>query len=245
MKKIALVTGATGGIGSAICERLSNDGWTVAATFRSNSEGRANAWLQAMSHVCKGVHIFPVDAESFESCEALVRIVTQQIGPVSVLVNNAGITNDASLQNMTLDQWKSVVNNNLDSVFNMSKAVFSAMVEMNWGRIVNVASINGQKGQFGQVNYAASKAGIYGFTKSLAQEGARKGVTVNAISPGYINTEMVSKLPLNIIKAIVDDIPIGRLGKPEEIANAVSFLVGNHSDFITGSNISINGGQYM
>jgi acetoacetyl-CoA reductase len=245
MNKIALVTGGIGGIGTAICQQLFVDGYTVIATYRSKNIDKALTWHKLLFDESKDVHIFPVNVASFESCDDMVRTVTEKVGPIAILVNNAGITDDASLKNMSSEQWRSVLNNNLDSVFNMSKAVFHRMCEMKWGRIVNISSINGQKGQFGQVNYAAAKAGIYGFTKSLAQEGAKKGVTVNSISPGYIATEMVNKLSANIIESIIVDIPVGRLGKPEEIANAVSFLVGEHSGFITGSNISINGGQYM
>tara|TARA_R110001583_G_scaffold107898_1_gene256602 strand:- start:12763 stop:13503 length:741 start_codon:yes stop_codon:yes gene_type:complete len=245
MKRIAIVTGAAGGIGTEICKRLTSDNFKVIATYRTESADKAKKWQAKLAENGVDIDIMPVDVSEFTSCSKLVSCINADFGPVSVLINNAGITDDATMKNITSDQWNNVLRTNLDSVFNMSKLVFQAMCENGWGRIVNISSINGQKGQFGQVNYAAAKAGMYGFSKSLAQEGARKGVTVNTVSPGYIATEMVTKLPENILQSIVSEIPVGRLGSAVEIANAVSFLVGEHSGFITGSNISINGGQHM
>lgn len=245
MQNIAIVTGSIGGIGTAICKHLFRDGKTVVATFREKNKEAAISWQNSLRAEGIVVDIYPVDVSSFDSCQTLIQQVEKDIGTISILVNNAGITDDATMKKITLDQWNNVLRTNLDSVFNMSKVVFQSMCDQNYGRIVNISSINGQKGQFGQVNYSAAKAGIYGFTKSLAQEGAKKGVMVNSISPGYIATEMVVNLPENIIESIVNDIPVGRLGEPEEVANAVSFFVGEHSGFITGSNLSINGGQHM
>jgi acetoacetyl-CoA reductase len=245
MKKIALITGAAGGIGTEICKRLTSDGFKVIATYRPINFDKAKVWQLRLAEEAVHLDIMPVDVSDFTSCSKLINRIITDFGPVSVLINNAGITDDATMKNITSEQWHNVLRTNLDSVFNMSKLVFQEMCEKRWGRIVNISSINGQKGQFGQVNYAAAKAGMYGFTKSLAQEGARKGVTVNTVSPGYIATEMVTSLPQNILQSIVDEIPVNRLGTPVEIANAVSFLVGEHSGFITGSNIAINGGQHM
>jgi acetoacetyl-CoA reductase len=245
MKRIVIVTGAAGGIGTEICKRLAADGFKVIATYRTENYDKAKVWQLQLAEEAVYVDIMPVDVSDFTSCSKLINRIITDFGPVSVLINNAGITDDATMKNITSEQWHNVLRTNLDSVFNMSKLVFQDMCEKGWGRIVNISSINGQKGQFGQVNYAASKAGMYGLTKSLAQEGARKGVTVNTVSPGYIATEMVTSLPQNIVQSIVDEIPVNRLGTPVEIANAVSFLVGEHSGFITGSNIAINGGQHM
>ena len=245
MSNVCLVTGAIGGIGTEICKRLYRDNNIVVATYRRKNEDVANNWQRNLKKEGIDVHIFPVDVTSFESCSELVEKVQNEIGIISVLINNAGITDDAVMKNMTVEQWQRVLNTNLNSVFNMSKLVFQGMCENGWGRIINISSINGQKGQFGQVNYAAAKAGMYGLTKSLAQEGARKGVTVNTISPGYIATEMVTSLPSQVIDKIVNEIPVRRLGKPEEVAHTVNFLISKQSDFITGSNIAVNGGQHM
>lgn len=245
MKKNAVVTGAIGGIGTEICIQLAKANFNVIGTYREKNKQQALLWQERMRLDNISVHVFPVEVDSFESCQSLAESVTEKHGVIEILVNNAGITSDATMKNITFEQWNNVLRTNLDSVFNMSKAVFQRMCENGWGRIVNISSINGQKGQFGQVNYSAAKAGMYGFTKSLALEGARKGVTVNSISPGYIGTKMVNEMPQAIIDSIVKEIPIGRLGKPIEIANAVKYLVDEHSGFITGSDLSINGGQHM
>lgn len=245
MSKNVIVTGAVGGIGTEICKRLHNDGFKVIAAYRTKNVGAAKLWQAKMIKDGFSISIFPVDVECFSSCQELADLIKKEFGTIDILINNAGITSDATMKKITQEQWNNVLRTNLDSVFNMSKAVFADMCDNGWGRIVNISSINGQKGQFGQVNYAAAKAGIYGITKSLALEGARKGVTVNSISPGYVGTQMVTSMPGSVIESIVKEIPVGRLGKPEEIANAVAFLVGNYSGFITGTDISINGGQYM
>ncbi|MEH6383029.1 MAG: acetoacetyl-CoA reductase [Colwellia sp.] len=245
MKRIAIVTGAVGGIGSEICRQLIKDGFRVVATYRLENENKAKTWQNNLIQEGLNIDVMPVDVSDFTSCSDLVNRIVSDIGPVAVLINNAGITDDATMKNITSEQWHNVLRTNLDSIFNMTKPVFQTMCDNGWGRIINISSINGQKGQFGQVNYSAAKAGIYGFTKSLALEGARKGVTVNSISPGYIGTKMVNEMPQAIIDSIVKEIPIGRLGKPIEIANAVKYLVDEHSGFITGSDLSINGGQHM
>jgi len=199
MKKIAIVTSGAGGIGTEICKRLVNDGFKVIATCRPKNIDKAILWQAKLDKEDINLDVLPVDVSDFNSCAKAIERITADFGHVSVLINNAGITDDASMKNITCDQWQNVLRTNLDSVFNMSKLVFLGMCEMGWGRIVNISSINGQKGQFGQVNYAAAKAGMYGFTKSLAQEGARKGVTVNTVSPGYIATDMVTSLPKDIV----------------------------------------------
>lgn len=245
MSKSAIVTGAVGGIGTEICKRLYKDGFKVIATYRKKNSEVAKVWQENMISEGFDIRICPVDVDCFSSCQQFADIIKKEYGTIDILINNAGITSDATMKKITQEQWDNVLRTNLDSVFNMSKAFFVDMCEKGWGRIINISSINGQKGQFGQVNYAAAKAGIYGITKSLALEGARKGVTVNSISPGYVGTKMVTSMPESVIDSIVKEIPVGRLGKPEEIANAVAFLVGNHSGFITGADISINGGQHM
>lgn len=202
-------------------------------------------WREELSSLGYNCTIIPVDVSNYDSCAVLIEKVNSQFGRVDILVNNAGITADASIKQMTVDMWQDVINTNLNSVFNLSKLVFESMMENNFGRIINISSINGQKGQFGQVNYAAAKSGIYGLTKSLALEGARKGITVNSISPGYIATDMLKVLPENILNKIVSEIPVARLGLPAEVAHAVSFLASDKSGFITGSNLAINGGQHM
>jgi acetoacetyl-CoA reductase len=244
-KKICLVTGGVGGIGSSICKTLSNDDFIVIATCRPSSSEQINEIHEELFPKYNNIHIYPVDVSDFSSCRSLVNDIHKDFGSISILVNNAGITNDSTMKNMELDQWDSVVSNNLDSVFNLSKLLFESMCNQGWGRIINISSINGQKGQYGQVNYSASKAGILGFTKSLAAEGARYGVTVNSISPGYIATKMVTALPEKIVNSIISDIPVGRLGQPSEIAHTVKYIADEKSGFLTGSNIAINGGQHM
>jgi acetoacetyl-CoA reductase len=239
MARVAFVTGGTRGIGRAICERLKADGMKVAAGYSGNEEA-AQACAREL-----GVMVVKGNVGSFEDCDRAVRAVEAELGPVDVLVNNAGITRDGVFHKMSPAQWSDVIRVNMDSVFNMTRQVIEGMREREWGRIVNISSINGQKGQMGQTNYAAAKAGMIGFTKALALENARKGVTVNCICPGYIDTEMVQAVPENVLASIIAQIPVGRLGRGEEIADMVAFLSGEHAGFVTGSTLSLNGGQYM
>ena len=239
MARVAIVTGGTRGIGRAICEALKADGLTVVANYAGNEE-KARAFSEET-----GIPAYKWDVGDHEASLAGCRRVEQEVGPIEVLVNNAGITRDGTLLKMTYDDWTEVLRVNLGGCFNMAKACFSGMKERGWGRIVNIGSINGQAGQYGQVNYAAAKSGIHGFTKALAQEGARFGITVNAIAPGYIDTEMVAAVPENVLEKIVARIPVGRLGHAEEIARGVAFLCSEDAGFVTGSTMSINGGQHM
>jgi acetoacetyl-CoA reductase len=240
MARVAVVTGGTRGIGRAISMALKGAGYNVAATYAGNEEAAQRFKSETGIPVCK------FDVADFNACAEGVKAIEAELGgPVDVLVNNAGITRDATMHRMRADQWNDVIRTNLDSCFNMARAVIEGMRGRGFGRIVNISSINGQAGQIGQTNYAAAKAGILGFTKALAQEGASRGVTVNAVAPGYVETEMVRAVPANVLEQIVARIPVGRLGQPEEIARAVLFLVADESGFITGSTLSINGGQYM
>jgi acetoacetyl-CoA reductase len=241
--RVALVTGGTGGIGTAICERLARGGHRVATNYRD--EGRAKAWQAAMKAKGVDVAIVPGDVSSAESAQAIVTAVEKALGPVDVLVNNAGITRDTTFHRMTALQWQEVINTNLNSCFYMTRPVIDGMRNRKWGRILQISSINGQKGQYGQANYAASKAGMHGFTISLAQENAKFGITVNTISPGYIATDMVMAVPEDVRAKIVAQIPTGRLGLPDEIAYAVSFFLPDEASWITGANLSVNGGHYM
>lgn len=239
MSTVAIVTGGTRGIGAAISEALIREGYTVAANYGSNHDA-AREFAERT-----GAFVYAWDVGDFEACQAGVARIEAELGPVAVLVNNAGITRDATLHKMTLEHWQQVIQTNLSSCFNMCRAVIEGMRERGYGRIVNIGSINGQAGQYGQVNYAAAKSGIHGFTKALAQEGAARGITVNAIAPGYIDTAMVAAVPERVLERIVAGIPVGRLGRPEEIARGVVFLVAPEAGFITGSTLSINGGQHM
>ncbi len=239
MARVAIVTGGTRGIGEAISVGLKNAGYKVAANYAGNDE-RAKGFAERT-----GIAVFRWDVCDYDQCQQGVAKVAAELGPVDVLVNNAGITRDATMRKMGRKGWDEVIDTNLGGVFNMAKAVWDGMLERGFGRVVNIGSINGQAGQYGQVNYAAAKSGIHGFTKALAQEGASKGVTVNAIAPGYIDTDMVSAVPPNVLEKIVARIPVGRLGKADEIARAVLFLVADEGGFITGSTLSINGGQHM
>jgi acetoacetyl-CoA reductase len=240
MARVALVTGGTRGIGAAISIALKDAGYTVAATYGGNDEA-ANKFKEET-----GIHVFKWDVGDFEACKDGVARVESDLGAVDVLVNNAGITRDGTLHRMKPEDWRAVITTNLDSCFNMTRNVIEGMRERGYGRIISISSINGQKGQFGQANYAAAKAGVFGFTKSAAQENAAKGVTVNAIAPGYIATEMVRAVPEDVLKSkILPLIPVGRLGEPEEIARCVVFLAGEDAGFITGATLSANGGQYM
>lgn len=240
MGRVAVVTGGTRGIGAAISKALAAAGYSVAATYHGNDEAAAKFKAET------GVHVYKWDVASFEACSAGLAEVVKDLGPVEILVNNAGITKDGMFHKMTPEQWYGVINTNLNSLFNMCRPVIEGMRERGFGRIVNISSINGQKGQMGQVNYSASKAGDLGFTKALAQENANKGITVNAICPGYIATEMVMAVPKDVLeKTILPQIPVRRLGQPEEIARCVLFLASDDAGFITGSTLTANGGQYI
>jgi acetoacetyl-CoA reductase len=239
MTRVAIVTGGTRGIGEAISLALREMGMTVAANYAGNEE-KARAFSQRT-----GINSYRWDVSNYDACQAGVAQIVGDLGPIDVLVNNAGITRDGVLAKMSYQAWKEVIDTNLGGCFNMSKAVFGGMRERGWGRIVNIGSINGQAGQYGQVNYAAAKSGIHGFTKALAQEGAKSGITVNAIAPGYIDTEMVAAVPQDVLAKIVAKVPVGRLGHADEIARGVAFLSGEDAGFITGSTLSINGGQHM
>jgi acetoacetyl-CoA reductase len=239
MARVAIVTGGTRGIGEAISVALRDMGMKVAANYAGNEE-RAREFSDRT-----GIAAYKWDVADHEACQEGVRQVEGDLGPVDVLVNNAGITRDGTMRKMSRAQWDEVMDVNLGGCFNMAKAVFDGMTGRKYGRIVNIGSINGQAGQYGQVNYAAAKSGIHGFTKALAQEGARFGVTVNAIAPGYIDTDMVAAVPEDVLGKIVARIPVGRLGKAEEIARGVAFLVDENGGFVTGSTLSINGGQHM
>jgi len=239
MARVAIVTGGTRGIGEAISLALNEMGMTVAANYAGNDE-RAREFSDRT-----GIKAFKWDVGDYDACQDGVKAVEEQLGPVDVVVNNAGITRDGTILKMTYQMWKEVMDTNLGGCFNMAKAVFPGMRERKWGRIVNIGSINGQAGQYGQVNYAAAKSGIHGFTKALAQEGARAGVTVNAIAPGYIDTDMVAAVPADVLEKIVAKIPVGRLGQAQEIARGVAFLCSEDGGFVTGSTLSINGGQHM
>jgi acetoacetyl-CoA reductase len=239
MARVAIVTGGTRGIGEAISLALRDAGMTVAANYAGNEE-RARAFTDRT-----GIKSYRWDVADHAACQAGCAQVAEELGPVDVLVNNAGITRDATILKMSYEMWDEVMRTNLGGCFNMAKAVFPGMRDRKWGRIVNIGSINGQAGQYGQVNYAAAKSGIHGFTKALAQEGARAGVTVNAIAPGYIDTDTVAAVPADVLEKIVAKIPVGRLGKAEEIARGVAFLCSDDGGFVTGSTLSINGGQHM
>jgi acetoacetyl-CoA reductase len=240
MARVALVTGGTRGIGAAISKALKAAGYKVAASYAGNDAAAEKFKAET------GIAVYKWDVSNFDACAEGVKKVEAEVGPIDVLVNNAGITKDGAFHKMSLEQWNAVIGTNLGSLFNMSRQVIEGMRGRKFGRIINISSINGQKGQFGQVNYSAAKAGEIGFTKALALENAKAGVTVNAICPGYINTEMVQAVPKDVLeKAILPLIPIGRLGEPEEIARAVAFLAADEAGAITGSTLTVNGGQYM
>ncbi len=239
MGHVAIVTGGTRGIGEAISVALGDAGHTVAATYAGNSEAARRFEERS------GIRTYKFDVSDFEACRDAVERISADLGPVGILVNNAGITRDGTMHRMSFDQWNAVLQTNLSSCFNMARCVIEGMRERGFGRIVNIGSINGQAGQYGQVNYAAAKSGIHGFTKALAQEGAGKGITVNAIAPGYIDTDMVRAVPEKVLEKIIATIPVGRLGHASEIAKGVLFLVDDEMGFMTGSTLSINGGQHM
>lgn len=238
-KRVAIVTGGTRGIGRAVSVALKNAGYLVAANYGGNDEAAALCEKET------GVRCFKWDVSDYDACLEGIAKVEAELGPIDILVNNAGITRDGTMHKMDQAQWQAVIDTNLGSCFNMSRAVIESMRARKFGRIVNIGSINGQAGQYGQVNYAAAKSGIHGFTKALAQEGARGGITVNAIAPGYVDTDMVRAVPADVLDKIIARIPVGRLGRADDIARGVLFLVSDEADFITGSTLSINGGQHM
>jgi acetoacetyl-CoA reductase len=239
MARVALVTGGTRGIGAEISRALREAGRTVVSTYMGNHKA-----AEAFS-IETGIKVQSFDVGNFEDCKQGLQKITAEVGPIEILVNNAGITRDGTMQKMDRDMWDAVIDTNLGSCFNLCKLVFPEMRERKFGRIVNIGSVNGQAGQYGQVNYAAAKSGIHGFTKALAQEGAKFGITVNAIAPGYVDTEMVRAVPPDVLQKIIARIPVGRLGTPRDIARGVVFLTSDESDFVTGSTLSINGGQHM
>ena len=239
MARVALVTGGTRGIGAEISRALHHAGRTVVATYCGNDKAAEEFSRDT------GIITFKFDVSNFESCKEAILKITAEVGPIEILVNNAGITRDGTLAKMNRDMWDAVIDTNLGSCYNLCKLTFESMRDRKFGRVVNIGSVNGQAGQYGQVNYAAAKSGIHGFTKALAQEGARFGITVNAIAPGYVDTDMVRAVPPDVLQKIIARIPAGRLGTPCDIARGVAFLTADESDFVTGSTLSINGGQHM
>ncbi len=245
MARVALVTGGMGGLGEAVCIKLAALGYQVVTTH-SPGNAKVKDWLASMKEIGYRFHAYPCDVADYDSAQACVAEIVKEIGPIDVLVNNAGITRDMTFKKMDKTNWDAVMKTNLDSVFNMTKPVCDGMCDRGWGRIINISSVNGQKGAFGQTNYSAAKAGMHGFTKALALEVARKGVTVNTISPGYIGTKMVMAIPQDVLDSkIIPQIPMARLGKPEEVAGLVAYLSSDEAAFLTGANIAINGGQHM
>jgi len=245
MARVALVTGGMGGLGEAICIKMVALGYKVVTTY-SPSNKTHESWLATMKDQGYNFTAYPCDVSDYDSAQTCIAAIERDIGPVDVLVNNAGITRDMTFKKMDKVNWDAVMKTNLDSVFNMTKPVADGMVDRGWGRIINISSVNGQKGAFGQTNYSAAKAGVHGFTKALALEVARKGVTVNTISPGYIGTKMVMEIPKDVLDSkIIPQIPMARLGKPEEVAGLVAYLASDEAAFLTGANIAINGGQHM
>ncbi len=242
-KRIALVTGATGGLGTAMCKELFDDGYHVVANYRNKQ--KADEWYAMMRTDGYDIELFEGDVCDFDSMKNMITEIESKVGGIDVVVNNAGITRDGRLSKMSKDDWDSVINTNLNSVFNVTRNVIEGMITRNFGRIINISSVNGQRGQFGQTNYSAAKAGMHGFTKTLAMEVAKYGITVNTISPGYIATDMVMAVPEKVRDQIVAQIPVGRLGGTNEVAHLVSFLASDATSFITGANYSINGGQHV
>jgi acetoacetyl-CoA reductase len=244
-QRTALITGGMGGLGETISTKMHDAGYRVVIT-RSPGNNNAENWLADMKARGYPFAAFPIDVADYDSCELGVSNIHREVGPIDILINNAGITKDRTFKNMKKADWDAVIHTNLDSVFNMTKQVFDGMVTRGWGRIINVSSVNGQKGAFGQTNYSAAKAGMHGFTKALALELAKKGVTVNTISPGYIGTKMVMAIPKEILDSkILPQIPLNRLGKPDEVAGLIVYLCSDEAAFVTGANVSINGGQHM
>jgi acetoacetyl-CoA reductase len=244
-KKLAVVTGGMGGLGESISTKMADAGYRVVVTY-SPSNTKYKSWLEELKGRGYSFAAFPVDVVDYDSCVKQCAAIQSECGPIDILVNNAGITRDKTFKRMDKNDWDAVMRTNLDSCFNMTKQVMDGMVDRGWGRVINVSSVNGQKGAFGQTNYSAAKAGIHGFTKALALEVAKKGVTINTISPGYIGTKMVTAIPKEILDSkIIPQIPIGRLGKPDEVAGLIIYLCSDEAAFVTGANISINGGQHM
>lgn len=239
MGRLALVTGGTRGIGAAISIRLKNAGYTVIANYAGNDDAATRFREE------HDIAVFKFDVSDYQACSSAIAKITEEMGPIEVLINNAGITRDSTIHKMAPEHWQSVIETNLSSCFNMCRLVMDHMRECGFGRIINISSINGQAGQFGQVNYSAAKSGVIGFTKALAQEGASKGITVNVVSPGYIATEMVKAVPEKILEKIISRIPVGRLGEADEVARCVEFLAADNAGYITGSTLSVNGGQHM
>jgi acetoacetyl-CoA reductase len=242
-KRIVLVTGATGGLGTAMCKKLYQDGFRVVGNYHTKE--KADKWKTQMHEEGFDIDLFYGDVSDYESSGKMIADIEEKIGKVDTLVNNAGITRDGRLINMKPEDWHAVINTNLNSVFNCTRHVIQGMIDRNFGRIINISSVNGQRGQFGQTNYSAAKAGMHGFTKSLSMEVAKYGVTVNTISPGYIGTDMVMAVPEKVLNQIVAQVPLGRLGGTHEVAHLVSFLASEETSFITGANYSINGGQHV
>ncbi|MES2703311.1 MAG: acetoacetyl-CoA reductase [Bacteroidota bacterium] len=242
-KKVVLVTGATGGLGTAMCKKLYDDGYRVVANYRN--EAKAREWQKKLADEGYEIGIYHADVADYNSCGTMVDEIIKDAGHIDVLVNNAGITKDGAFRKMSYDNWKAVMSTNLDSVFNCTRHVINPMIDKGFGRIINISSVNGQRGQFGQANYSAAKAGMHGFTKTLAMEVASKGVTVNTISPGYIGTDMVMAVKEEVRNQIISQIPVGRLGGTDEVAYLVSFLASDKASYITGANLSINGGQHV
>ncbi|HEY7675270.1 MAG TPA: beta-ketoacyl-ACP reductase [Burkholderiales bacterium] len=243
-QRIAFVSGGMGGIGTAVCRRLAKSGAKVVAGCLPGYD-RKEDWLAKMRSEGLQIHAAEGDVEDYESCAEMFYLIGSVIGPVDILVNNAGITRDGVFKRMSPTDWYAVINTNLNSVFNVTRQVIEGMVERGWGRIVNISSVNALKGQFGQTNYSAAKAGMHGFSKALAQEVVKKGVTVNTVSPGYVETDMVKAMKREVLQSIVEQIPMGRLAQPEEIASLVAYLVSEEAGYITGANVSINGGLHM
>lgn len=244
-QRIALITGGMGGLGETISTKMHDAGYRVVVTYSPHNT-KAAAWQEHMKDRGYDIPAYPVDVSDFEFCRECVSKVAEEVGPVDILVNNAGITRDVTFRKMSKADWDAVMHTNLDSVFNMTKQVYDGMIDRGWGRIINVSSVNGQKGAFGQTNYSAAKAGMHGFSKALALESAKKGVTVNTISPGYIGTKMVTAIPKDILESkIIPQIPLSRLGRPDEVAGLIIYLCSEEAAFVTGANISINGGQHM
>ncbi len=244
-KRVVLVTGGMGGLGEMICTKMADAGYRVATTYSPSNQSHGD-WVAQMEKRGYRILAVPCDVADFDSCAEAAAAVRDRLGDIDILVNNAGITRDVTFKKMEKTSWDAVMRTNLDSLFNMTKQVCDAMSERGWGRIINVSSVNGSKGAFGQTNYSAAKAGVHGFTKALALEVARRGVTVNTISPGYIGTKMVTAIPADILDSkILPQIPVGRLGKPEEVAGLIIYLASDEAAFVTGANIAINGGQHM
>jgi acetoacetyl-CoA reductase len=242
-KRIVLVTGATGGLGTAMCRKLYDDGYRVVGNYHTKE--KADKWQSKMKSEGYDIKLFYGDVSDFDSAAEMIKKIETEVGPIDTLVNNAGITRDGRLINMKKEDWHAVINTNLNSVFNCSRNVLEGMMGRKFGRIINISSVNGQRGQFGQTNYSAAKAGMHGFTKSLAMEVAKYGITVNTISPGYIGTDMVMAVPEKVLSQIIAQVPMGRLGGTHEVAHLVSFLASEETSFITGANYSINGGQHV